>query len=122
MVLTCFRFDGLGYAGFLYVKHESERKTVGKNCDPEDLMILCKAIMLPVEISYFYSFLKREKGKRSGRTTVQPLLNGCRNLPRCKTGGFTLDALEALGAMKHLLILSFLHIKPLSANPSPPAQ
>lgn len=56
MVLTCFRFDGLGYEGFLYVKHESERKTVGMNCDLEDLMILCKAVMLPVEIVIFIHF------------------------------------------------------------------
>lgn len=61
MVLTCFRFDGLGYEGFLYVKHESERKTVGMNCDLEDLMILCKAIMLPVEIVIFIQERERKK-------------------------------------------------------------
>lgn len=56
MVLTCFRFDGLGYDGFLYVKHESERKTADTNCDLEDLMILCKDIMLPVENVIFIHF------------------------------------------------------------------
>lgn len=85
-------------------------------------MILCKAIMLPVEIVIFIHFWRERKKKRSGRTTCTATAERCRNLPGCKTGGFTLDALEALGAMKHLLskILSFLHIKPLSANPSPP--